>query len=464
LALIELDLTGRPDPALASPPPARRYRIPGLLLAAVLAVALGGSAPGVPTLWREVGTVPVGGTDTPFVLAGSAIYGIASAGHERIVTAWEIGGSAPRKLWTAASAGRVADPDDVGFSRVDAVQAGDVVLLSDGPATSVLDARTGRLRWALPVPVTPLPGGRVGVVQRQEFRAGTVYDQDSGEPGQLYFSSTGEPHTEPPLRTEVRGVDLDTGATLWSTSPPGAVNVLTPSGGSPAVLILSSDRLERRDGDTGAVQRQLALPEIDGNRPVGGNLVGGKLIVVYGSTDNREVGYAPETLDRLWDRLVPEVLLDPPSCADLLCDGGRAALDILDPATGRAQWRAPGDVDLSRWGGYVVEYDSRSGLVRRLVDPATGGTRVDLTAWRSEAVASANQPLVAGSDSLRGGDPLVLRRYQGGGATVFGVVIARRDAVQPLGVISGTVSDCTADHRYVVCRGTGGLRIWAYRS
>ena len=27
------------------------------------------------------------------------------------------------------------------------------------------------------------------------FRPGTAYDQDSGEPGPLYFSATGEPHT-----------------------------------------------------------------------------------------------------------------------------------------------------------------------------------------------------------------------------------------------------------------------------
>jgi outer membrane protein assembly factor BamB len=315
----------------------------------------------------------------------------------------------------------------------------------------VLDAATGRLRWSLPVPVTPLPGGRVGVVQRQEFRSGTVYDQDSGEPGLLYFSSTGEPHTEPPLRTEIRGVDLSTGATLWSTSLAGSVNVFEVPGTAPAVLILSSARIERRDGVTGAVARLATPADFGGARPVGGNLVGGTLIVFYGASGEREVAYDPETLRRLWDRSVPEVLLDPPSCSDVLCAGGRAALDVLDPVTGRPLWRAPADVDLSRRAGYVAEVDSRSGMLRRLVDPMTGSTRVDLTTWWSEPIGPADQRPV-------------LRRLDHSRDTVFGVVDSRRDAVQPLGVISGVVSDCTADRGYVVCRGDGGLRIWAYRA
>lgn len=451
MALIELDLTGRPDPALASPPPAHRYRLPGLLLAAVLAVALGASAPSVPMLWSALGTLPVSDTDTPFLLAGDELYSIAAAGDEWVVTSWAIGGRTPRKLWAAPTSARVGDRDDVGFARVYATRAGAVVLLSDGPATSVLDARTGHLRWSLPVPVMPLPGGRVGIVQHQQFRAGTVYDQDSGEPGMLYFSSTGEPHTEPPLRTEVRGVDLDTGAALWSVSLGGSVNVVAAPGTAPAVLILSSGRIERLDGNTGAVLHQAAPATVDGVGPTGGGLIGATLIAYYGRSGEREVAYHPESLDRLWERPLPEIVLDPPSCADLLCDGSRGALDILDPVTGRAAWRAPADVDLSRRDGYVAEVDSRSGLLRKVVDPATGATRVDLTAWRAEAVGPVDQPLV-------------LRRYNGNGTTVFGVVLSRRDVVQPLGVISGAVSDCTASPRHVVCRGAGGLRIWTYRS
>jgi outer membrane protein assembly factor BamB len=449
LALIELDLTAQPDRS-AGVPPAHRYRVPGLLLAVVLLLALAGAAPIVPVLWRPAGLLPPIGDDSPFLLAGDQIYTITSTRGTRTATAWLLGRQ-PRKLWSTSFPARTAGPDDVGFSRIDAERAGDVVLLSDGPSTTVLDARTGRVRWSVPVPVTPLGGSGVAVAQLQDFRPGTLYDQDSGEPGSLYFSSTGQPHTEPPRRTEVRGVDLATGATVWSVPESGSVNVLPAPHGVSEVLILSSGRLERRDAKTGAVRRQVALAPIEGQRPAGGELVDGTLLVYFGLFGGQQVAYDPGTLGRRWARAVPEVLLDPPSCGNVLCYGGRATLDVLDPATGKARWRAPGDVDLSLRAGYVVEADSRSGLLRRLADPATGRTRVDLGGWRAEPVGPAEAPIV-------------VRGSRGRDRSVFGVVLPRRDAVQPLGEIGTEAGDCTADVAYVVCRTPGGLRIWSYRA
>nr|WP_296066139.1 PQQ-binding-like beta-propeller repeat protein [uncultured Actinoplanes sp.] len=452
MALIELDLTTQPDQA-AGIPPARRYRLPGLLLAVLLLLVLGGAAPAVPMLWQPAGLLPPIGDDGPFVLDGGRIYTVTSARGTRTATAWQLGPQA-RKLWSASFPAHTAGPDDVGYSRIDAERAGDVVLLSDGPSTTVLDARTGRVRWSVPVPVTPVGRLGVGVTQLQQFRPGTIYDQDSGEPGSLYFSSTGQPHTEPPRRTEVRGVDLATGATVWSVPESGSVNVLAAPHGVPEVLILSSGRLELRDARTGKLRRQVALAPVGGERPAGGELVDGALLVSYGLYGGQEIAYDPGTLGRLWARPVPEVLLDPPSCADVLCYGGRASLDVLDPATGRARWRAPDDVDLSRRAGYVIEADSRSGLLRRLVDPATGRTRVDLGGWRAEAIGPAGPAE----------GPILLRGSRGRDRSVVGVVLPRRDAVQPLGEIGTAVADCTADTAYVVCRIADGLRIWAYRA
>jgi hypothetical protein len=135
----------------------------------------------------------------------------------------------------------------------------------------------------------------------------------------------------------------------------------------------------------------------------------------------------------------------------VLCDGTRAALDVLDPASGRALWRAPDDVDLTMRAGYVVEADSGSGVLRRLADPATGRTRVDLDGWRAQAVGASGQPIL-------------LRGSRAGNTSVFGVVEPHRDAVRPLGEISVPVSDCVADSAHVVCRTDHGLRIWAYRA
>jgi outer membrane protein assembly factor BamB len=318
-----------------------------------------------------------------------------------------------------------------------------------------VDARTGRARWTLQLPVRPLPGGRVGVVESQHFRAGTVYDQNSGRPGPLYFSATGEPHTEPPTRTDVRGVDLGTGRTVWSVTARGSVNVFVAPGDAPVVLILSSDRLERHDGDTGALLGQVPVPRTRQEGPAGGSLsggdlIGGRILTHYGFLDGLEVAYAPDTLRQLWSRPLPRVMLDVPRCVDVLCYGDRKALDVLDPATGRALWRGADDVDLAHRAGYVLE-TTESGTPRRLADPATGATRVDLAAWRGEVLGTQDEPIV-------------LRHRPSKTVNEFGVVRPDRDAVQPLGVVRGLILDCVAGGRHVVCRVEDGLRIWAYRS
>jgi hypothetical protein len=454
LALIELDLAAPPDPRLDSRLPARHYRFAGLILAAVLLLTLGGAAPGPHTLWRYLGAVPPPvGAETQSRLAGDRVYTVASSGGLRIATAWQAE-SPPRRLWTVRLAARVSGPDTVGYGGVEARPAGDVVLLSDGPQTTVVDARTGAVRWTSPVGITQLGSGRIGLVQNQVFRPGTAYDQDSGAPGMLYFSSTGEPHTEPPIRTEIDGVDLRTGKAVWTASVPGSINVFTTRGDAPAVLVLASDRLERLAGETGAVEHSRPLPKIGADRPAGGKLTDGLLVVRYGdyAFDGQEVGYAADSLDHRWQRPVTAVLLDPPGCGDLLCAGPRSALDVLDPATGRAAWRASGNVDLGEQNGYVLERDAGTGAPLRLADRATGATRADLTGWAAALTADGRQPLV-------------LRRGLAAGKSEFGVLVAGPPGrVQRLGASAGPVSDCTADLRYVVCRGNNGLEIWAYSS
>ncbi|WP_127506704.1 PQQ-binding-like beta-propeller repeat protein [Actinoplanes solisilvae] len=452
MALIELDLTGRPDHLPRSRPPARRYRLPGLLLVAVLALAAGGAAPILPVLWRYVGAVPAPmGPEAPFQLTGGRIFTTERDGKDRITTAWSLAGP-PREVWSTRFPVRETEPDEISFGGLNAVPAGGVVLLSDGPATTVVDATTGERAWSSPVGVTPLAGGRTGIVQDNEFRDGTLYDQSSGEPGLLFFGATGEPHTEPPLRTDVRGVDLATGRTLWTLGAPGSVNVLVAPGDAPAVLLLSSDRLQRIDGTSGRVVASIALPALDSGGPTGGELVDGLMMVYYGHDGvvAREAAYSADTLGQLWSRAVPEVLLDRASCAGLHCSGSLRALDVLDPRTGEPRWRAPTGVDLMKRGGYVIEIGNESGLPERLVDPGTGAARVDLAGWRAE---------VMGDDS----QPILLRRSLGA-ESAFGVVVPRRDAVQPLGVTGWPVGDCTSDRSHVACRAGGELRIWAYRA
>lgn len=451
MAVIELDLTAQPDQPLSARPPASRYRLPGLLLAAVLAIAIGGAAPARPTLFRLLGTIPApAGTDTPFRLGGGRLYVVTSSGTDRLTSAYAPQ-RPPRRLWTARFPAWVPGPDAVPVGGVQARQVRDVVLVYDGPATTALDARTGKIRWNSEVTVTPLAGGRIGVQHTQVFRPGTLYDQDSGRPGLLYFSSTGEPHVEPPVRTELHGIDLASGRTIWTAALPGSVNIFEAPGAVPAVLVLASDRLERLAGDTGAIVRQVALPRVGGATPAAGELIGDLVVVDYGDYTliGHESAFAAGTLDRRWERTRPDMQLDPHTCSGVLCSGPRATLEVLDPATGQAAWRTRGGVDLARRGGYVMELDTETGLPQRLVDPATGTLRVPLAGWGTE---------ISGDDA----GPLVLRKPEPEGRSVFGVVLADRDRVQLLGQTSGALSDCTADRALVVCRGDDRLRVWAY--
>jgi outer membrane protein assembly factor BamB len=453
LALIELDLTAPADPAPSSPPPARRLRAPGLMVTVVLLLALGGAAPAVSLLWNHIGVVPApGGPEAPFQLADGRVYTVATAKTDRVVTAWSLG-TPPGRVWTIRFPARVAGPDQVSFGGVETQPAGDVVLLSDGPATIAVDRATGRTRWSSPVPVTPLPGNRTGLARYQTFRPGTLYDQDSGDPGPLYFSSTGEPHTEPPTLTEERGVDLRTGATAWTVRVPGSINVDIAPGPAPAFLITSADRLTLRSGDTGRIVRETPLPRIDGYGPGSGELVGDLMVIDYGDWElaHHKVAYSATTLRRRWQQAFPQLLMDPPGCSNVLCSGGRNAPEVLDPASGRLLWRAPGNTDLRFRSGWVVEIHSGTGAPLRLADPVTGAERASLRGWSADVTGAAP----AG--------PIVLRRDQAAGASAFGTIRPGRRAVQMLGATGTAVSDCAADERFVACRAEGGLQIWAYR-
>ena len=451
MALIELDLAAPPGQPLSSAPPARRYRLTGLIVAAVLVVALGGAVPLGSLVWHYLGMVPLPGPvgpESPFQLDGDRAYTTAGSGTGRVVTAWALAGP-PHQLWHVPFPARVVGPDQVTFGDVRVNRAGDVVLLSDGPATTAVDARTGAVRWRSPIPVQTLAGDRIGLVQEPEFRDGTVYDQNSGAPGPLYFSASGEPHTEAPVRTVVRGVDLRTGVTVWSAALPGSINLFAGTG----LLILSSDRLTLRSPDTGAVLHETLLSKVAGQPPYAGQLAGDVVVVFYGADDSDQrqmVGYSAGTLRPLWGRPEAKVLINPGACDGVICAYDGSGRAVLDPATGQQRWRAPDDLDLAQRGADVLESGGNPAVPVRLASPVNGDQRLDLAGWRSDVSGSADQPVV-------------LRRRVESGATAFGVVVGDPTAIKVLGQTRGVVGDCTADDRFVVCRAAGGLQVFAYR-
>ncbi|MEU4420388.1 PQQ-binding-like beta-propeller repeat protein [Actinoplanes sp. NPDC024001] len=450
MTLIDLDRDAPLDPRPSRRPPPWRYRHAGLLVAAVLLLALGGAVPAGRTLWRDLGLVEAAGVvETPLRLVGGRLYTAAVDGPERELIAWAPE-QPPRRLWTAqVPIGMSYDPAEGVFGAFSIRRSGDVVLLSEGfAATTAIDARDGRVRWSSPISVTPLTSGGLGVVVDRIFRPGTEYDQASGDPGLLYFSADGVPHTEPPTRTEVRGIDLATGRALWTFTPRGSVTVDPVHGDRPAVLITASDRLTLLAGATGTTLAEAEVPELNGTGPATASVVGDVALVGY-RDPGQQVAYDTRTLRRLWARALPDSQGDSRACTDVLCAATGTDLSVLDPATGATAWTANAGVDLARRAGFVLETDAGTGRPIRLADPRTGRDRVDLTGW----------------DEAYTGEPdgaLVLRRDSGAGRQTFAVVFPGRPELRVLGAAENT-GDCEADDHHLVCREGAGVRVRAYR-
>lgn len=446
MTLIELDRDTPLDPGTGQSPPPRLYRPLGLVIAVLLAVVLGGAAQRPGTRWEYMGVIPpTAGVETPIQLAGGHLFTVAPAGARRILTAWTLE-PAPARLWSAdLPASVAADPANGAFIPVWVRQSDDVVLVTAGMSTTAIESGTGRIRWTTGVRITVGDGG-VGMVVERIFRPGTVYDQDSGEPGMLYFSADGQPHTEPPIRTEVRGVDLATGRTLWTADQAGSVIADPVPGEHPGVLITASDRLTLHDARTGAVLRETALPERAGAGPSTSDVLAGVALVGYDEA-GLQAGYDTSTLDLLWTRDL-RTEMDPPSCTGLLCAGSRDATEVLDPSTGRTLWALPSSADLTVAVGHVLRSDPSSGAPVRLQDPSTGAHWVELAGWTDVVESFA--------------DVLVVRRADQTGGQAFGIVRPGRPEVRTLGVADIDGRECGADDRYVVCRDVQGLRIWAY--
>ncbi|MEU4556802.1 PQQ-binding-like beta-propeller repeat protein [Actinoplanes sp. NPDC023936] len=454
MTLIDLDRVPEPSPAAARRPPPWRYRHAGLLIAAVLLVTLGGAAPSAAVRWRYLGLAgPMDVVEMPLKLAGGNAYTASSRGIERELTAWRLDPE-PEPIWTTAVP--IGAEYEVGrglFGGVTIQQAADSVLVSEGYTTTALDVATGRIRWSLTNSLTLLDSGTTGVVVERVFRPGTEYDQASGDPGALYFSATGVPHTEPPIRTEVRGVDLVTGKTRWTATPGGSVTVDPVAGAPAAVLITSSQRLTLLAGATGETLAETTLPERDGAGPSSGAVAGRVALVGYEQA-GWQSGYDVRTLRKLWDQRLPQAPGEIPVCIGVICSGPRGEQSVLDPATGEPAWPVTAETDLEVRAGSVLETRADTDLPIRLADPLTGRTRADLTGWDSLVRSAPGRSL---------DETLVLRRDHEGGRPLFGVVLPGHAEVRVLGAAETESADCAADERHVVCRDEHGLGVWAYR-
>ena len=456
MALIELSLD-TPDVAADAPRPAYLYRRAGLALAAVLVLALGGAAPGTFATWRHDARIPMaGGTD--FQLAGGRIYVVDEVDEALVLSAWEPEG--PRRIWSRPPEGSHDGPYFVSAA------TGDLAMLRTGRRTDVLDARTGELRWSATSALTRLTD-RTGFMQVEQFRPGTEYDPASGDPGRLYGITNEVLHTEPALSTELRGVDLVTGATRWATSLTGSVYATWTGAARNLLVVLSAGRLAVLSPATGKVLRERAMTPQESAAPSGtipsredvaadaawGEVVGDLVLVHQGSfgEGGRVTAYALDTLDQRWQRDQPDPAGSSATCVALLCQRSPAGLTVLDPATGLPRWQAGGG-DLRPFGAGEVLQDPSEGSPLRTRDRATGRIRAEFPDWE-------------GPVQVAGLDAYVLTHLDPDGHTVFGLLLPDRAAVQVLGRMTDLPEYCMADTRRIACRvAEGAVEVWSYRS
>jgi hypothetical protein len=352
VAVIELDLDAPPAPS-STRPPVHLLRPLGLALAVVLLLALGGAAPITPNLWRGLGVIPLTTEDYRYELHGDHLYTVDSpVDARRDVTAWSL--DPIRKDWTFATQVDGADDVDVIHSRINIAPVDGVLLLhGDTFATSILDPGTGAVLWTTPGWPYPLGAGR-GLIQESHFRPATEYDLKSGDAGELYWSSDGQPHTEPPLRTTLHGVDIRTGERSWKAEAPGAVFTAPTEDGS-GVLVVAADKLTVLDQHTGKVLRERTMPRLESDDDVAWVDMSGDLLLLRRSPADEwgtVTAYAMDTLEQRWE--IP----DPPgqgyggSCYGLPCQKEEAArapdrsarlADRGQPPAQQARRRGAGD-------------------------------------------------------------------------------------------------------------------------
>jgi hypothetical protein len=445
VAVIELD---RDAPSATSRPPTRLLRALGLALAAVLTLGLGGAGPARSVRWERVGVLNPADEDTVFLLSGDRLYTVATGPDgRRITTAWSAGTLA--ELWSTGT----DQPESPGAvpGGINLTAADDGLLLT-GPsyATAMIDGATGTVRWTEHAPVQAVGDG-LGVTQETHFRAGTEYDQDSGAPGDLYWSSTGQPHTEPPRRTTVFGIDLHTGRRLWADDERGSVRAVPVPGDAGRVVVAASDQLVLREARTGEVLGRAELPHTRGVSWV--EAAGGLLLVRQGRMEygGTVAAYEMGTLRRLWQTGVPPDDGRRGTCHGLPCRRDGSGVAVLDPRTGDPRWRADPGVDLTVWADGVLELDSENGGPIRLVDRDTGTERVPLRRWHG-VVPDA------------GGRLLLSRVEADFSGTTFGMLRPGGSRVQPLGSGPASAQDCTANGGYVACRTGDGITVWTYRA
>jgi hypothetical protein len=440
LALIELS-PDQPVVAPASLPPAYRYRALGLTLATLLVLALAGASPAQIYRWRHAGLVSLP-VEADFQVAGGRLFTFEVAGGRRVTSAWAV--RPLRRLWRVVS---TTDDTSGGLLQGGASVsiAGRFVLVQAGPISTVLDGRTGAVRWQSPLPVVPI-SETTGMVEEDHFRTGTEYDEQSGAPGALFFGSDGRPHTEPPLSAGLTGVDLATGRPIWTASFAGSISPAKTRDRDGTVIVAAADRLSLRSVRDGKVLASTPLPPVADGGSSWAQLIGDVVLVGQGKA---VTAYRTADLTRRWQITEPDDAGNYASCTGLICGKAGPALVALDPATGRPRWRTDGQVDVVTGADYDILVQTGESRPVRAVEPASGDLAADLSGWQTFTTTT-------------GAGPVLLTRAGPVRGTTFGVLRPGGRMVEQLGTTQARVTNCSVDTRFVACRTPTGIEVFTY--
>ena len=316
--LIDLDLA----PAPAHRPAAVPRRLPVWLAGALLLFLGGAAAPQRAQAVRPVAVVE--GVVLATVLTQTQLFtALVRPGSpdEAEVGAVPLTAGAP--AWTA----RVSAPG----SEVRLSRSGSVVVVTTEDEVTVLDARSGALRWHDSASVLRVLGDRA---------VRTEYDDEDGSTTWL---------------------DVESGRPLWSSPGAGDFAERDPAGRHLFTMDYDGNAVVRdtADGRVLATRRLEVFP--DGERPVV-TMAGDRAYLFKGSS---LLAVRLSDLKPVWETeaALPYAVQ---VCGALLCMTDRRGVTGLDPAGGWVRWHAP------RWISYADGVASTNEGRTVLLDPATG--------------------------------------------------------------------------------------------
>jgi hypothetical protein len=263
------------------------------------------------------------------------------------------------------------------------------------------------------------------------------------------------PHTRPPERTVLRGLDLATGRQLWTVEERGSVFVVPVAGDSTRLVMLAADRLALLAADTGAVVRARTLPRFAYGDVSYPEVVGGLLLLRHDLADSgggTATAFALDTFEQRWQVREPVANGDTGTCEGLPCEPEPGGLAVLDPRSGAARWHTDKYVNLIVRGPDALEVQGVSNHPLSVLDPDTGAVRVDLAGWQYVATSIGQAPM------------MFFRNEPDSGSIGFGVWSPGARYVRSLGRSSTPVRDCWNDERFVACRVDDGVEVWSYRA